>query len=138
MGTNYYVATNHCECCDRYDEEFHIGKSSVGWAFSFRGYPTFELESWKQWKEFLKDKIIKDEYGDTITYQDFVDLIETVKAPGYINPQTGRKNQQLNEAIKKDKYFSFDSEYSFTCYVCGLRDDYLAEDRAYGSHHAIG
>ena len=20
MGTNYYVASNHCECCDRYDE----------------------------------------------------------------------------------------------------------------------
>jgi len=30
MGTNYYVAENLCECCDRYDEAYHIGKSSGG------------------------------------------------------------------------------------------------------------
>ena len=38
MGTNYYVAKNLCECCNRYDEEYHIGKASYGWAFSFQGY----------------------------------------------------------------------------------------------------
>lgn len=113
MGTNYYVATNHCECCKRYDEEFHIGKSSMGWAFSFRGYPTFALESWKQWKEFLKDKTIMDEYGDNMTYDSFVDMIETYKSPGYINPHTGRKNQQHNEAGKKDKYPWFNPEYDW-------------------------
>ena len=113
MGTNYYVATNHCECCKRYDEEFHIGKSSMGWAFTFRGYPTFKLESWKQWKEFLKDKTIMDEYGDSMTYDSFVDMIETYKAPGYINPHTGRKNQQHNEAGKKDKYPWFNPEYDW-------------------------
>ena len=113
MGTNYYVATNHCECCKRYDEEFHIGKSSMGWAFSFRGYPTFKLESWKQWKEFLKDKTIMDEYGDSMTYDSFVDMVETYKAPGYINPHNGRKNQLHNEAGKKDKYPWFNPEYDW-------------------------
>lgn len=105
MGTNYYVATNHCECCDRYDEEYHIGKSSYGWAFSFHGYPAERLVSWKQWKEFLKDKIIMDEYHERIDYDSFVDMIETYKAPGYVNPQTGKKNQQHNDVVKKDKYF---------------------------------
>lgn len=105
MGTNYYVATNICRCCDRYDEEYHIGKSSMGWAFSFRGYPSDELVSWKQWKEFLKDKIIMDEYRERVYYDAFVKMIETYKAPGYINPQTGKKNLQRNDAIKKDKYF---------------------------------
>lgn len=105
MGTNYYVATNHCECCDRYDEEYHIGKSSMGWAFSFHGYPAERLVSWKQWKEFLKDKIIMDEYHERIDYDWFVEMIETYKAPGYVNPQTGKKNQQRNDAMKNDKYF---------------------------------
>lgn len=105
MGTNYYVATNHCECCSRYDKEYHIGKSSMGWAFSFRGYRPERLVSWKQWKEFLKDKVIMDEYGERMTYDSFVDMIETHKAPGYINPQTGRKNLQHNDSMKNDKYY---------------------------------
>jgi hypothetical protein len=37
MGTNYYVVENACECCNRYDETLHIGKSSCGWAFTFQG-----------------------------------------------------------------------------------------------------
>ena len=111
MGTNYYVATNHCECCDRYDEEYHIGKSSMGWAFSFHGYPAERLVSWAAWKEFLKDKIIMDEYHERIDYDWFVNMIETYKAPGYVNPQTGRKNQQRNDAMKNDKYyFGFDPD----------------------------
>ena len=111
MGTNYYVATNHCECCDRYDEEYHIGKSSYGWAFSFHGYPAERLVSWKQWKEFLKNKIIMDEYHERIDYDSFVDMIETYKSPGYVNPQTGKKNLQHNDAMKKDKYyFGFDPD----------------------------
>jgi hypothetical protein len=97
MGTNYYVATNHCECCDRYDEEYHIGKSSMGWAFSFRGYPSERLESWKQWKEFLKDQIIMDEYHERIAYDSFVQMIETHKAPGYIR-ENGHKNLTHNTA----------------------------------------
>ena len=56
MGTNYYVAKNLCECCNRYDEEYHIGKASYGWAFSFQGYRAERLVSWRAWKEFLKDK----------------------------------------------------------------------------------
>ena len=63
MGTNYYVATNHCECCNRYDEEYHIGKSSLGWAFTFQGYPADQLTGWKHWKQFLKDQQIRDEQG---------------------------------------------------------------------------
>ena len=116
MGTNYYVATNHCECCDRYDEEYHIGKSSGGWAFSFRGYRPERLVSWKQWKEFLKDKIIMDEYHERMDYDSFVDMIETYKAPGYVNPQTGKKNQIHNEAGRKtDKngYTWFNPEYDW-------------------------
>lgn len=112
MGTNYYVAKNLCECCNRYDEEYHIGKSSGGWAFSFQGYPAERLTSWKAWKEFLKNQIIKDEYGDTMSYEDFVQMIETYKAPGYVNENV-RKNRQHNEAGKNDKYPWFNPEYDW-------------------------
>ncbi len=38
MGTNFYYRTNICGHCDRH-KEIHVGKSSGGWSFGFRGYP---------------------------------------------------------------------------------------------------
>jgi hypothetical protein len=112
MGTNYYVATNHCECCDRYDEDYHIGKSSFGWAFSFHGYRPELLVSWKQWKEFLKDKMIVDEYRKRIDYDWFVQFIEKEKSPNFVN-ESGRKNQLHNDAGRNDKYPWFNPDYDW-------------------------
>ncbi len=112
MGTNYYVAKNLCECCNRYDEEYHIGKSSYGWAFSFQGYRAERLVSWRAWKEFLKDKIIMDEYGDRVNYDWFINLIETYKAPGYVR-EDGHKNLQHNEQGRIDKRPWFNPEYDW-------------------------
>lgn len=103
MSTNYYVTTKPCECCKRYDEHYHIGKSSMGWAFSFQGYPDEQLNSWKAWKEFLKNEIIMNEYGEQQEYEAFVEMIETYKAPGYMN-EDGHVNLQQNTVAKKDKY----------------------------------
>ena len=106
MGTNYYVAENRCECCKRFDKEVHIGKKSHGWAFSFRGYkehPT-KLTSWKEWKEYLKDKEIVDEYGDVVDYAWFCGLVEAAGAAGH-------KNLVHNEQGRKDGYFN--SEYDW-------------------------
>ncbi len=100
MGTNYYVASNLCECCDRYDTEYHIGKASFGWAFSFHGYRPERPVSWQAWKEFLKDKVIMDEYGERIDYDWFVHYIESEKAPGFIRPN-GKPNLQHNDEGKK-------------------------------------
>ena len=105
MGTNYYVAKNKCDCCNRYDEEYHIGKSSGGWAFSFQGYKYDGLVSWKHYKEFLRDKIIMDEYGERIDYDWFVHFIETVKSPSFVNPN-GNKNAIHNESGRKAGYFN--------------------------------
>lgn len=112
MGTNYYVAKNLCECCNRYDEEYHIGKSSFGWAFSFQGYREERLVSWRAWKEFLKNKTIKDEYGDTMSYEDFVAMVETYKSPNFVH-ENGRKNLQHNEQGKIDKRPWFNPEYDW-------------------------
>ena len=109
MGTNYYVAKNLCECCNRYDEEYHIGKSSYGWTFSFQGYRAERLVSWRAWKEFLKDKVIVDEYGERTNYDWFVDYIEGNKSPGYVR-EDGHKNLQHNEQGKIDKRPWFNPE----------------------------
>ena len=100
MGTNYYIATNHCECCNRFDRDYHIGKSSYGWSFSFQGYRPERLVSWQAWKEFLKNQIIVDEYGKRIDYDWFVKFIEGYKSPGYYR-NDGHKNLQHNDEGRK-------------------------------------
>lgn len=106
MGTNYYVVENVCECCNRYDEKYHIGKSSWGWAFSFQGYKYDGLTSWQKWKEYLKDKKIYDEYNELIDYDWFVEYVETEKTPNYVNPDNGRKNSVHNEEGRKEGWFN--------------------------------
>ncbi len=74
MGTNFYHRINICSECRRYDER-HIGKSSVGWQFSFKGWKDSEgrpaIKSWQDWKYILKtfkDGQIFDEYGKEWSY----------------------------------------------------------------------
>ena len=77
MGTNYYVKSKTCECCGHKPEQLHIGKNSYGWSFSF--HATDELMTFEDWKIYLKDKIIVDEYGDEVTLEYFIDLVEVDK-----------------------------------------------------------
>jgi hypothetical protein len=73
MGTNYYAVNPKCDHCGHKPELLHIGKSSCGWTFSF--HATKELRSWKEWKEYLKDREIEDECGEIILLSS---LVETV------------------------------------------------------------
>jgi hypothetical protein len=78
----------------------------------FRGYIWNDLCSWKQWKEFLKDQNIMDEYGERIDYQCFVDMVETEKSPTYVN-SNGHKNLLHNEEGKKGAYPWFNKDYDW-------------------------
>jgi len=88
MGCNYYLRRNECSHCNRYDD-IHIGKSSSGWSFSFRGYKDYDHEdngfdkpviSWKDWKEILKkEDNIYDEYNLKISFKEFEKLVESKK-----------------------------------------------------------
>ncbi len=85
MGTNFYHRINICSECRRYDER-HIGKSSVGWQFSFKGWKDSEgrpaIKSWQDWKYILKtfkDGQIFDEYGKEWSYDDFIAKVENTK-----------------------------------------------------------
>lgn len=80
MGTNYYIKSNHCEKCDRFNR-LHIGKSSSGWKFLFKSHVknenTPELMSLNQWIEFLTDpdNEILDEYNENVNFKDFLKII---------------------------------------------------------------
>lgn len=87
MGLNFYHRTNICEHCGRYDTR-HIGKSSMGWQFGFRGYKPDEydddqtrIESYKDWLALLEagGKIF-DEYGKEISLDDFKAMVESKRS----------------------------------------------------------
>lgn len=70
MGTNFYLHRNTCNHCGRSDPPKHIGKSSGGWAFSLHVYPEEgirDLDDWIPIFEDVKNNLIKDEYGETLT-----------------------------------------------------------------------
>lgn len=78
MGTNYYLeASPPCECCGRPYERLHIGKSSYGWCFSLHVIPEYGINDLDDWsRNFQKPgAVITDEYGDTITMSEMMDII---------------------------------------------------------------
>lgn len=86
MGTNFYLRTNVCSHCDRYDE-VHICKSMT----SFDTVRTFDADltddritvgSWAEWKVLLLTGggLIFDEYGRFWLTADFIEAVEGTPA----------------------------------------------------------
>lgn len=109
MGTNYRTKINICPCCKRPEEEVHLGKSSDGWSFALqynggRFYTNFE-----EMKEWLKDKVIENEYGEKVSKEEFVKLVESKKK--IKDPEVEREIKGCD--IKKiNGYKFFDWEFS--------------------------
>lgn len=78
MGTNYFLRTKACEKCGRSDPSKHIGKSSIGWQFHFRGYRDEDITSFKKWVELLSDpnSEIYDEYDGKKEVEEFIKMIK--------------------------------------------------------------
>lgn len=83
MGTNYYVRPKGA-CPVQCDRWVHLGKSSVGWAFTFRAYPegcprpdavTWPVTDFESWARLLELGGIYDERGDAIGDYDFLHFI---------------------------------------------------------------
>lgn len=79
MGTNYYVTTNVCPTCGRGDERIHVGKSSMGWSFSFAWNDGEYYKSLAEFKKWLKGKKILDEYDKPISQKEFWEMVEAKK-----------------------------------------------------------
>ena len=89
MGTNYYVRTEP-SCggkCEQHCRggEIHLGKSSMGWAFTFRAYPepepappavTWPVNDYASWTRLLSLGAVFDEYGRPVAAGDLLEKIE--------------------------------------------------------------
>lgn len=85
MGTNYYAVSEPCGHCGRGGDRVHIGKSSIGWQFLFAPLDMEEgkgCHSWREWRAYLADKQIVDEYGRSHTLAEFADLVESKQNSG--------------------------------------------------------
>ena len=85
MGTNYYAVRTRPTT----DEPIHIGKTSIGWKFLFQAMdekynePPVVWNTYDQVYEWLykhtvesNDYVIIDEYDETISFDDFIKLVE--------------------------------------------------------------
>ena len=105
MGMNHYLRTKPCAKCGCIKTEKHIGKSSHGWQYNFRGYPAESIVSYKDWLDNLMDdnKEIVDENGDVFTLDEFLDKIASKNqglnlynvTVGY--PMTDREKEYVRE-----------------------------------------
>lgn len=75
MGTNYYLETDFCKGCGKPKKVIHIGKSSCGWKFLFQRQEG--LTTINDVKRLIQKGIIRDEYGETISTAQFLDLVES-------------------------------------------------------------
>lgn len=82
MSTNYYARTMDMP---EDHEGLHIGKSSVGWDFLWRGHKKLNLTSRALWEKYLnnKDISIVSEMGIVYDLTGFLDEV--------VNPRDGRK-----------------------------------------------
>lgn len=73
MGTNYYHHTDPCPTCGHYEIR-HIGKSSAGWAFVFRGYD--DVASFQDWRRILTyGGTVVDQYDREVKLRYLLDLV---------------------------------------------------------------
>lgn len=93
MSTNYEVRVDICTRCNRYDS-FHIGKTAAGWTFSFHGERKegtdrtplgIVINSFEDWKPILKHSKIFNAYGEGIPYDEFVEMVESMKGKKHAN-----------------------------------------------------
>jgi len=77
MGTNYYwrSAELTCPTCGNATgtKDLHIGKSSIGWTFSFHS-PNPDIVSFQDWVRYFYDHDgdIFDEYGHEVGVAGFI------------------------------------------------------------------
>lgn len=120
MGTNYYVKTKQKQLVDGWMQPIilHIGKSSYGWYFSLHIIPQYGLNELEDWKNFLKGKVIHDEYGRVISYNK---MIKTIVRD--FNEKKGLWG------MKKDYQYGLVIDQSFGYKTCVGK---------YGLHYVIG
>lgn len=102
MGMNYYCISIPCNLCGCSKNRRHIGKSSCGWKFIFKGYPFEGPTTYKEWINELcqSDYLIVDENEDVISLQDFIDEIHE---GGRQDKMKGSANMACGGVLNEDE-----------------------------------
>lgn len=83
MGTNYYTKGQaECEDCGKKHAcayKIHLGKSSFGWVFTFAYNDGEYYKTEAQMRHWLRGRPIIDEYGESISYDDFWQKVDSKK-----------------------------------------------------------
>lgn len=96
MSAKYYLRKNICSDCKRYTE-IPIGISSTGWRFLF--YKDDHHKTVDDWtKEFVEPSKIFDEYGNEISFTDFIDFI---------------RSKRQSQSLSKEPEVTTDGEYDY-------------------------
>lgn len=79
MGVNYDLHFAPCRYCGKSDPTLHIGKSSIGWTFTFRAHD--DIASELDWRKKIAKAIddggwIENEHGDVETPEAFWARVE--------------------------------------------------------------
>ena len=113
MGTNYYTKNKTCKECGHTPEGIHLGKSSGGWTFSFQYNGGRFYKNVKEMKAWLKGKKIEDEYGDTVSYKKFWEMVESKRKEKLSHASYMKKNHPTREGEYMIDGHSFsDCEFS--------------------------
>ena len=93
----------------------HIGKRSCGWVFNFEAhydkFQRYKLTSYRAWKEFLKEGYIYNEYGELISYNKFIKLVEETRGKG-----------KVQEGISEGEQLHLGDEWEDSGFVFTLGD----------------
>lgn len=76
MGTNFYYFSDQVKATTPVETGRHIGKLSGGWVFHFRAYEKPKLKTVRDYREFLKEGVIYNEYDEEISYEEFWKLVK--------------------------------------------------------------
>lgn len=110
MGTNFYVKQKRCKTCGHQAEaSIHLGKSSHGWQFTFQYNGGRWYKNVEEMKKWLKSKHIEDEYGTTIPYNVFWQLVEEKQTK---EKRNHAKEYPSNRDFMIDGYSFSDCEFS--------------------------
>ena len=84
----------------------NIGKSSSGWKFCLHIYPKYNINSFKDWYDILKNDeyIIVDEYNNVISLNEIINIL--LKNKEFIKKKTLVKLLIINILYRKLDYYN--------------------------------
>ena len=99
MGTNYYLV-NRCSCGEAVKDKIHLGKSSAGWSFMFRGYKKYEedlpygdqVTNYSEWEDLITQSTweVEDEYMRGIDSLEFIEYAKNMQGKHHAESTEGR------------------------------------------------